>query len=74
VGPRLASLPKRREDLIEAIQEEKEEGKKMEGLLVDNPLVPSEYIKIIEAAIPKHTLQQLLGLSNKNFVIYALIY
>jgi hypothetical protein len=31
----------------------------------ENPLITDEYNLIIEASKPKHTMQQLLGLSNK---------
>lgn len=35
----------------------------------ENPLISSEYRKIIEAAIPKYTMQNLLGLSNTMYLI-----
>ena len=33
-----------------------------------NPLISDEYIKVIEASIPKYTMQQLLGLSNAMYL------
>jgi hypothetical protein len=35
----------------------------------ENPLISTEYRKIIEAAIPKYTMQNLLGLSNTMYLI-----
>lgn len=35
----------------------------------ENPLISSEYRKIIEASIPKYTMQNLLGLSNTMYLI-----
>lgn len=35
---------------------------------VDNPLMSKEYLKIIDAAIPKYTMKMLMGLSNAMFL------
>jgi hypothetical protein len=34
----------------------------------DNPLITKEYLKIIDAAIPKYTMKMLMGLSNTMFL------
>ena len=36
----------------------------------DNPLIPNEHNRIIEAAIPKHTMKQLLGLTDQQFLVF----
>ena len=55
--------------ITEVIQEEDQsESETFSVAEVDNPLISSEYVKIIEAAIPKYTMQQLLGLSDNMYL------
>lgn len=35
-----------------------------------NPLITNEQLRIIEAAVPKHTMKQLLGLTNMQFLVF----
>jgi hypothetical protein len=43
--------------ITEVIQEDQSESDTFSVAEVDNPLISSEYVKIIEAAIPKYTMQ-----------------
>ena len=37
-----------------------------------NPLITNDHLRIIEASIPKHTVKQLLGLDNNQFLVYKM--
>lgn len=53
----------------EETQDDEDQEFEMANLPDDqNPLISNEYIKVIEAAIPKYTMQQLLGLSNAMYL------
>eukprot|EP00347_Sterkiella_histriomuscorum_P003737 403363140 len=49
-----------------------EDGLKVNEKVLEkyNPLITEEQLRIIEASIPKHTMQQLLGLNNKQFLVF----
>jgi hypothetical protein len=51
-------------------EEENDDGEESDYSVadVDNPLISAEQVKIIEAAIPKYTMQQLLGLSDHMYL------
>ena len=59
-----------KEDTINEAAEGEEGEDYVPGLKEEqNPLISLEYRKIIEAAIPKYTMQNLLGLSNTMYLI-----
>lgn len=58
-----------REDAVREEAGDGDEGYVHELKEEENPLISSEYRKIIEASIPKYTMQNLLGLSNTMYLI-----